>query len=70
MTPTKSESDGDNDPAFPPVGIHFAGALGAQLVVVEAEILTPDDAIEYAKAIFAAAAAACRQARLDAAGHG
>jgi len=37
--------------------------------VVEAAILTPEAAIEYAQRIFAAAAEACRQSRFDVAGY-
>jgi hypothetical protein len=42
-------TDLGEDRAFPPVAIRFAGELGAPLVVVEAAILTPDAAIEYAR---------------------
>lgn len=63
-------TDLGEDRAFPPVGIRFAGELGAPVLVIPEAILSPDDAIEYAKAIFAAAATACRQSRLDVAGHG
>lgn len=56
-------------PDLPQVAIRFDGEIGAPLVVVEGASLTPDDAIEYAKAIFSAAARACADARLDIAGH-
>ena len=59
----------DSDPAFPAVTLRFAGEIGAPLLVIEAAILTPDDAVSYSQRIFAAAAAACRQSRLDVAGH-
>jgi hypothetical protein len=61
---------GDAEHHLPPVTLRFHGALGEPLIVVEAAILTPDATIEYAKAIFGAAAAACRESRTaDVAGH-
>jgi len=59
----------DEAPGLPAVAVRFAGELGAPLVVVEAAILTPEAAIEYAQRIFAAAAEACRQSRFDVAGY-
>lgn len=58
---------GDDD-GLPAVGVHFAGQIGEPLIVIEAAVLTPDAAIEYAQAIFSAAAAACRRSRDNAAG--
>lgn len=58
--------DPDADPVLPTIGVRL-DSLGA-LVVVPGAILTPADAVEYARAIFAAASA-CRQSRLDVAGH-
>ena len=58
---------GDDD-GLPAVVVRLAGQIGEPLVVIEAAVLTPDAAIEYAKAIFATAAAARRQSRLDAVG--
>lgn len=61
---------GDNhDPALPVVRVRLDGSIGAPLVVVPAAVLTPDQAITYAQAIFGAAATACAQARLEVAGH-
>ena len=60
----------NDDLALPLVGVRLTGELGAPLIVVPGAVLSPDDAIEYAKAIFSAAATACRQSRLDVAGHG
>jgi hypothetical protein len=60
----------DNGPALPLVGIRLTGEIGEPLVVVPGAILTPDAAVSYAQRIFAAAASACAQARLDVAGHG
>jgi hypothetical protein len=48
--------------------VRLAGQIGEPLIVIEAAVLTPDAAIEYAKAIFASAAEACRRSRLDVAG--
>jgi hypothetical protein len=60
--------DGRN-PAIPLVVVRFDGEIGEPLVAVPGALLTPEAAIEYAKAIFSAAATACRQARhVDVAG--
>ena len=55
----------DGDPALPVVRVRTG--LDA-LVVVPGAILTPDQAITYAMKVFAAAATACAQSRLDVAG--
>lgn len=67
MAATTFDLGEDDNPALPVVGVRLDG-LGA-LVVVPAAILSPAAAIEYAKAIFAKAAAACAQSRLDVTGH-
>ena len=68
MATTRPDLGDDDHPAVPLVAVRFDGELGAPLVVVPGAILTPDQAIEYAKAIFAAAASTCQRSRLDVAG--
>lgn len=58
----------DEAPALPAVAVRFAGDLGEPLIVIEATIRTPTDVVAYAQRIFAAAATACAEARLDMAG--
>ncbi len=58
----------DDHPAVPLVAVRFDGELGEPLVVVPGAILSPDDAVTYARRIFDAAASACRRSRLDVAG--
>jgi hypothetical protein len=60
----------DDDPTIPAVGFRFEGALGAPIVVIPGAVLSPADAVAYAQRIFACAASACAQSRLDVAGHG
>lgn len=61
---------GDDDcPAVPLVATRIDGELGSPLVIVPGAMLSPADAVEYAKRIFAAAAAACRQSRQEVVGH-
>ena len=60
--------DFDDGDGLPAVVVRLAGQIGEPLIVIEAAVLTPDAAIEYAKAIFASAAEACQQSRDNAAG--
>jgi hypothetical protein len=66
---TEPDLGQNDDPVLPLVAIRLTGALGEPLIVVPGAILTPDAAVSYAQRIFAAAASACAQARLDVAGH-
>lgn len=66
MAATTFDLGEDDNPALPLVGVRLDG-LGA-LVVVPAAILSPSDAITYARRIFDAAGRACQQSGLDCAG--
>ena len=67
-TMASTRPDFDDGDGLPAVVVRLAGHIGEPLIVIEAAVLTPDAAIEYAKAIFASAAEACRQSRLNVAG--